>query len=174
MVPFIKMVPPGILQKMGPDTNLIDQWTVYTLNDDERRESFMRKYPHLKPIDYVRYLPYDFGRLIAKIAYGYAITKIDIGDIDAICVPYILGTKTNISYIVGDDTENSYAKFPHLNHQFSIEGDFNEETGRLLIIVKVRLFSNSNVPTYKVVVGQVCGHASATRFIKNADWEEEV
>ena len=173
MILFYKMVPPGILQDLAPDADLVSRWSIYTLNDKKRRDSFVRKYPHLKAIDYARNRPYDFGRLMAKIAYGYVVTKIDIGDIDPICLPYILGQKTNITYIVGDDEDDTYrVGLPYVSHQLSIEGDYDPTLERLLVIANVRLFSDADVPTYKVVVGQVCGHTKANRVIKKAGWEE--
>ena len=170
---FYQMVPPGILQNLDPNVDLVHKWKTYNLEDPKRHESFIRKYPHLKPIDYARNWPYDFGRYIAKIGYTHIMTDLDIGDCDAICLPYILGTQTNISYVVGDGQDVPYPKnIPYANHQLGIEGDYDSTTERLLIIATVRLFSNDPVPTYKVVVGQVIGHANAHRILKKAELEE--
>ena len=49
----------------------------------------------------------SFGRLIAKIGYGHILTQLDPPDLDPIVLPFILGSETNLSNVVGcnDETE---------------------------------------------------------------------
>lgn len=90
-----------------------------------------------------------FKRLIAKIAYGFAVSNIGIGNIEeAYVIPAILGEKDDVGRWVGcaNDVVLPVGKFLH---------HIDLAVTNYEIIVRVKLFSLFQVPEYLVVVGRV-------------------
>jgi hypothetical protein len=100
--------------------------------------------------------PTSFARMISKIAYGMAFAR---GDIDRIegpspVIPSILGDVDDIGRWVGTLT-GPIRKYPGLLHRVEI----HEDRERRLLIAEVQLFSNSETPSYGVMLG----HLKSTR-----------
>ena len=98
---FYKMCQAGLLQGLPPDADVSGQWQFVVIDDDQRRTHFQNKYPSMPLTLRFRNVPRDFGRLLAKAGYGHMLTQLDLGDFRPLCVPYILGHESNVSYVVG-------------------------------------------------------------------------
>jgi len=96
--------------------------------------------------------PCAFARMIAKIRYAFAYAEGAISDLDG--EPYvllaILGTRDEIGRWVGTLTKPLEA-FPKLLHRILIHYDW--EKG--LLFAEVQLFSDSQTPSYGVVLGKL-------------------
>ncbi|MFH0928523.1 MAG: hypothetical protein V1821_03560, partial [bacterium] len=82
-----------------------------------------------------------------------------------ICLPYILGGKSNISFVVGGGEEN-VSPIPNIGYSLNTECIVTKNLDRLLLVAKVRLYANTHSPEYSVVVGEFIGKesvANATR-----------
>ena len=95
-------------------------------------------------------MPAEFARLIAKIAYGYAFA---LGWLDRITdtkplAQAILGETENIGDWVGTGESTSPSERRHLHTV--VVGPISESN---LLGAEVRLFSDSETPTYQVVLG---------------------
>jgi len=101
---------------------------------------------------------HSFPRLIAKIAYTFAIADIGIDGIETTYVlPAIMGQSDDTGRWVGcDGTE--YITDPGVLHGVT-QAIVNNE-----VIVRVRLFASYGAPEYVVVVGRVRAEAVGGRF----------
>ena len=99
---FYKMHPAGYLQGLAEQTDISGAWQLTAITDEFKKNEFLLKYPNQLTIKF-RHVPNSFGRLLAKIGYGNALCTLNPTDFNPICVPYILGHKKNISYIVGSN-----------------------------------------------------------------------
>ncbi len=160
---FYKMKPPGILLQLPEDEDTINTGTMVVIDDGKRREDFFMKYGSYPTLSF-RHNPHDFARMIAKIAYGHILTFLELEDFNPICLPYILGEKSNISYVVGGVVGDSS---PILDTGYSLsEKGFIVSENRLLLIAIIRLYANTHSPEYEVVVGDVLGFDNITKVIK--------
>lgn len=105
---FYKMGPAGILQGLSEDVDVSSMWKLTALDDESRRHEFLERYLDRKLTLKFRHVPDAFGRLLAKIGYGQILTVLDVTDFRPICLPYILESNKNVSYIVGGSW-NDYA-----------------------------------------------------------------
>lgn len=80
--------------------------------------------------------------------------SLDPGDFRPICLPYILGEKTNLSYIVGSRRNIPDPK-PDLGYEMSSISYGTSEY--LVLIAEIRIIANNHTPVYHVVVGDVSG-----------------
>lgn len=90
-----------------------------------------------------------FERMLAKIAYGFAVARFGINNFEEVYViPAILGKKDDVGRWVGcaNDIRLDVGKYLH-HIDLSV---INRE-----VIVRVKLFAIFNVPEYLVVVGHV-------------------
>ena len=90
-----------------------------------------------------------FERMLAKIAYGFAVAFFGINNFEEVYViPAILGKKNDVGRWVGcaDDIKLDVGKYLHHIDLSAI----NRE-----VIVRVKLFAIFDVPEYLVVVGRV-------------------
>jgi hypothetical protein len=150
---FYKMGIPGILQGLSEDIDTSHSWQMVVIDDDKRREEFIANRGRMPQIKF-RHVPQDFGRLIAKIGYGHILTQLDIDDFQELCVPYILGSKTNLSHIVGGVVSEP-PPLPEIG--YSLSTSCHVLPSRMLLLAEVRLLALTHAPTYKVVVGEVLG-----------------
>jgi len=98
-------------------------------------------------------MPQSFGRLIAKIGYSQALTLLDPGDFNPICVPYILGKKPNVSYVIGGRFDIP----PPDNIGYRMSTLAFGLANRLMNVSEFRLFANVHSPVYHAIVGDVAG-----------------
>ncbi len=163
---FYKMGPPGLLVGLTEDTDTSKLWTMVVVSDDQRRNTFIKASTKELRIQF-RHVPYEFGQLLAKIAYCQILTQLHPSDFNPICLPYILGIKTNVSHIVGGGSENP-SPIPGTGYSL-VPSAFVIEENRLLLMVKVRLYSDLYSPEYQVVVGKVIGIENIARVLKKLD-----
>jgi hypothetical protein len=80
--------------------------------------------------------------------------SLDPGDFRPFCLPYILGKKTNISYIVGSRKSIPEPK-PDIGYEMcSISYSSSDY---LVLMAEIRIISNNHTPVYHVVIGDVTG-----------------
>ena len=98
--------------------------------------------------------PAAFARMIAKIGYATAFA---LGDVDRLegpspVIASILGEVDDIGQWVGTLT-NPIRKYPPLLHRVEI----HEDKERRLLVAEVQLFSDSETPSYGVILGSLKG-----------------
>jgi len=96
--------------------------------------------------------PISFARMIAKIAYAYAVAEgvINLIEGKSYVLPSILGEKDEIGKWVGTLGESPRV-FEGLLHRILIHQD--KEKG--LLLGEVHLFSDSQTPSYGVILGKL-------------------
>lgn len=114
---------------------------------------YLEKYPDNLTVRF-RHVPDAFGRVLAKIGYGQIMTALDPGDFRPICLPYITGTMSNLSYVVGGSLEDQQ---PEPENGYSLSTVVFGGPNRMMLIALVRLYANTHAPAYHVVVGDVQG-----------------
>ena len=146
------MSPAGIFQGLPADYDLSKKWILKATHDDKKVEAFLKRYPG-RLTSRFRHAPEDFGRLILKIGYCQALTMLDLEDFTSICVPRIMGSEGNVSYLVGSKEEAD--ERIQFGYHLSTEavGTLDEMT----IFSNVRLYPNLHSPTYHAVIGKVTG-----------------
>lgn len=99
-----------------------------------------------------RHRPIEFARMIAKIAYAFAYAEGAMNDVvgESFVLPAILGEKDEIGRWVGTLTEPPKAH-PGVLHRLEIHHDRE----RQLLCVEVQLFSDSQAPSYGVILGRL-------------------
>ena len=160
---FYKMCQAGLLQGLPADVDVSANWQLVVIDDDTRRKNFLSKHPTKQLYLSFRHVPHDFGRLLAKVGYGQVLTQLDPGDFRPICVPYILGHKANVSYVVGGTFKE---QVPELNNGYSLMTVGFCSSDRLMLVALVRLLANTFSPAYHVVVGDVIGAERVQRIIE--------
>jgi hypothetical protein len=98
--------------------------------------------------------PVAFAQVIAKIAFAYAAAEGALSWIEGSPwpVPAILGETNDIGRWVGTLTDPA-RKFEGVLHRVAVHRDM--EKG--LVVSEVQLFSDSEAPTYRVILGRVRG-----------------
>lgn len=157
---FYKMCQAGLLQGLPASVDVSTSWQFVVIDDNERRERFLRKYPGRDLAIKFRHVPREFGQLLAKIGYGQVLTQLDPEDFRRICVPYILGYKTNISYIVGGTFDE---QAPEPSNGYSLKTAGFGRADWIMLVAVIRLLANTCAPAYHVVVGEVAGAAGVER-----------
>jgi hypothetical protein len=90
---------------------------------------------------------------------------------NAFCLPYILGEKTNVSYVVGGSSQD-YP--PDARYGYSLTTASFGSLNRLMLVVIVRLYANVHSPVYHVVVGDVIGEANVSKVLRKLGCEGTV
>lgn len=150
---FYLMPQAGLLQGCPETLDLSTMWQLTTITDDKKLKAFEEKYPR-RLVARFRHVPQSFGRLIAKIGYGQALCCLELGDFRPICLPYVLGQRQNVSFVVGGHFEVS-EPIAGLGYAIGTAGFASDD--RMMIISEVKLIANNHTPTYHVVVGDVIG-----------------
>lgn len=158
-IAFYRMSTAGILCGADPLVDLSLNWTIEIIVDAIRLKEFEAKHPGRLTATFTSE-PKSFGRMLAKIGHSQVMTALDHGDFSPICLPYILGDKSNISYVVGGGPTNDPPQPASGYSLRTIQISTNEGT---LIVVEVRLLANNDTPTYHVVVGSVNGKEKMER-----------
>jgi hypothetical protein len=96
--------------------------------------------------------PIAFARMLAKIAYCFAVSNDELSKLNGPCavLPAILGESDDIGYWVGT-LDGPLRTYDSLLHRIAIHAD--EEKG--LLIAEVQLFASSPTPTYGVILGRL-------------------
>ena len=151
---FYTMCQAGILQGLPADSDVSGTWKLVVIDDDQRTTEFQKKHPSLPLTIRFQHVPKDFGRLLAKVGYGHLLTQLDPGDFRPLCVPYILGHESNISYVVGGTFEDQVPQ-PGVGYSLGTAGFGTPD--KVMLVALVRLLANTSAPAYHVVVGDVVG-----------------
>jgi len=162
---FYQMQKAGILQGLPEIIDLSPQWALTSIVDDEKIKNFIAKYGQ-PPTAKFRNVPNSFARLLAKIAYGQILCSLDPEDFRPICLPYILGEKNNLSYIVGG-CGNIPEPQPGIGYE--LKSHCIRSPGRLLIISEIQFVSNCSTPNYHVVVGDIEGEVETDRIFEKIE-----
>ena len=159
---FYKMLRAGLLEGMPDTVDLSSMWQFSGVHDDMKAKEFEKRFG-IKLTSKFRHVPQSFARLLAKIAYCHTLCALDPVDFRPICLPYILGEKSNPSYIVGGtfDIAKPEPDFGYILNTVGLgDGD------KLMLLAEIRLYSNLHTPTYHVVVGDIFGAANIASAIK--------
>lgn len=150
---FYKMHPAGVLQGLPESVDTKARWQLVAIIDETRAAAYTKKY-QAKPTSKFRNVSESFGRMLAKVGYCQVLTQLDPGDFDAKCLPYIMGSKPNISHIVGG-TFDAVPPNPGLGYVLGTRafGDAN----RMVLVAEIRLFASNGTPIYHAVIGEVSG-----------------
>jgi hypothetical protein len=159
---FYKMPQAGLLQGMPETVDISSIWEMVVIDDDKRRQRFLEQHPGKLVIRF-RHVPSDFGRLLAKIGYGQVLTTLDPGDFRPICLPYITGEKTNVSYVVGGTFAD---QVPEPENGYSLRTAAFGSSQRVMLVALIRLYANTHAPAYHVVVGDVAGAENVERVTR--------
>lgn len=156
---FYKMGPSGFLRGLSDTTDISGSWQMLVIDDEKRRTNFMEN--HGPPVIAFRHVPEAFGKLLAKIAYCQVLTALDPGDFRPLVLPYIIGEKTNLSYIVG-----SKDGVPEPGDGYRLTTRIGEHAGRIILMAEVRLYANTHAPTYEILVGDASGPEETARICR--------
>jgi hypothetical protein len=148
---FYKMGRAGLLEGLPENVDVSSAWQFVAIHDQKKAKGFQEKWG-VPLTSRFRHVPESFARLLAKIGYCNLLCALDPGDFRPICLPYILGTKPNPSYVIGGTFEIDEPT-PGLGYVLRTAGFI--ENDRLMLITEIRLFADNSTPTYHAVVGDV-------------------
>lgn len=116
-----------------------------------------RKFPRWNKTHTIKIRAITFARLLAKIAYGYAVAEYGLSTTTAFTplgLDLILGRSDDGFYTVGGDSiipPQEGAGPPHTLGLLLLSVSLS----RLLLVVEIRLFRQSSTPVYRVIVGEI-------------------
>lgn len=101
----------------------------------------------------VQLKPVEFARMIAKVGYAFAYAEGEIEHIEgpSFVLPAILGKSDDIGRWVGNIPNKPIEVFPNYLHRILLHRD----TEKRLLFAEVQLFSDSETPSYVVVLGKL-------------------
>ncbi|HXH47037.1 MAG TPA: HNH endonuclease [Bradyrhizobium sp.] len=149
---FYKMSKAGLLEGLPENVDVSSAWRVVAICDQEKSEAFIEKYGMKVPSSF-RHVPESFARMLAKIGYCNLLTMLEPGAFRPICLPYILGIRSNPSFVVGGTLDDAPPDTVGYRLRTAAFGSFE----KLMLVAEIRLFSNNGTPIYHVVVGDVTG-----------------
>ncbi len=156
---FYFMNEAGILNGASKTVDTSGAWLLKTIVDETKLQKFEKKYPGQLTASFM-HAPDSFARMLAKIGYGQILCSLDPDDFNPICLPYILGTEKNLSYIVGSSVE---VLEPLKRVSYSMSTHTFSDNKQMLIIAEIRLLSDNHTPSYHVVIGSVEGEEEIKR-----------
>lgn len=151
LLPFPLFAPPSHLSHAEPTTG-ISVLGLVTIRFGVDLETTGRTLDASEISITVEQKPCAFARMIAKIGYAFAYAEGAIADLEGepYILPAILGEHDEIGRWVGTLTKPLEA-FPTLLHRVLIHRDSEEG----LLFAEVQLFSDSQTPSYGVVLGKL-------------------
>ena len=126
---------------------------VTTINFGPRPEEVLQRFNAQKiTIPEPTSEPIAFARMLAKIAYCFAIKNNELIKLNGSCLvlPAILGESDDIGHWVGT-IDGPLRTYNGLLHRLAIHSD----TEKGLLIAEVQLFASSPTPTYGVILGRL-------------------
>jgi hypothetical protein len=158
VVPMLQLGLPGVFPFSHPHY-AIDlkpgevEIVPYLTRSQEEVNAFFEKYKTRAATSGFRFHPYQFGQMIAKIAYCIAVEVYGLREIEEVFVlPAILGKTLDIWQWVGCDSNPAMnrgtirAYSQHLIELRIVKG---------VIFARVKFFKDSSTPVYLVVVGRI-------------------
>jgi hypothetical protein len=158
---FYKMGPAGLLEGLPYTVDVSSRWQLVAVTDEAKARAFQQKFGVPLTAKF-RHMPESFARLLAKIGYCNLLTMLDPGDFRPICLPYILGTQKNPSYVVGGTFK--MAEPETVGYRLSTVGFGSSD--RVMLLAEIRIFANASTPTYHVVVGDVFGKEQVAAVLR--------
>ena len=128
-------------------------WTMDILADHDAEMEMQRKFPEWNRQHPILTRPYQFARLLAKIAFSYAVAEYGLAGFTPLVIDSILGRSDDFFYTVGGllDIKEAIAGGDHITDIKILVCSPN----RALLVVEVRLFSQIRTPSYHVAVGEI-------------------
>jgi HNH endonuclease len=164
---FYKMHRAGLLEGLPEDVDISSAWHLVAVADEIKAKAFEQKFG-VKLTAKFRHMPESFGRLLAKIGYGQILCSFDPWEFRPLCLPYILGQKRNISYIVGG-THDIPEPIPV---GYSLSTIAFGDHSRIFLVAEIRLYANAHTPAYHVVVGDVLDRENVAAALRKLDGEK--
>lgn len=158
---FYKMRKAGLLEGLPDNVDVSSAWHLVAIHDDEEAKAFQKKFG-IALTSKIHHVPESFARMLAKIGYCHLLTELPVGSFRSICLPYILGTKPNPSFVVGGSWEIAPREMVGYRLQTAAFGTYE----RLMLVAEIRLFANNATPTYHVVVGDVRGVPNVSSVLR--------
>lgn len=157
---FYWMPQAGLLQGLEETTDISSSWEVKVVWDQTKMKRLEERYPG-RATGTFRHAPNEFGRMLLKIGYCDALTRLDIGDFEPICLPYILNPNLNVSFLVGGSLE----PVPPVDIGYSTGLAGFGLVDDVFLICEIRLWANVHSPLYHAVVGRVFGQSNVEKVI---------
>jgi len=159
---FYEMDAAGLLLGHNESFDSSKNWKFKAIVDQQKLDEFEKKYS--SQLTAKLKFPHDsYARLLAKIGYGQVMCSLDPGDFRPICLPYILGEKSNLSFIVGSMKSIPDPK-PGIGYEINSHCFGTSEY--LLLLSEIRIIADSHTPVYHVVVGDVSGKDNVNYVIE--------
>lgn len=156
---FYRMGVAGVLLGDVESHDTSPNWRLVMTGDDQRWKEFQARHGW-GPVLSFQHQPTSFGRLLAKIGYCQALSDFDLDDFDAASLPFIMGAKANVSYIVGESIGNA-PPVPGLGYALGTVLLGSPTSAH--VVASVRLYANLGAPSYHVAVGHVSGANAVQR-----------
>ncbi|MCP4159377.1 MAG: HNH endonuclease [Deltaproteobacteria bacterium] len=150
---FYYMDAAGFLLGLPEAVDRINTWTFKAIVDQKKLDAFEEKYPGQLTAT-MKFNHDSYARLLEKIAYGQIMCSLDPGDFRPICLPYILGEKTNHTFIVGS---RKCVPAPQAGLGYSMSTICFGTSDYLLLMVELRIMADNHTPVYHILVGDVSG-----------------
>ncbi len=110
----------------------------------------------------IKMRPNDFARLLAKIAYSYAVTELGMDAFEPLCLDVIMGRASNCAYLVGGSMDLQPLPDSTGDHHIGV-GLIDQPDRPKLVIVPVRLFQQMGSPHHHVIVGRLASDQQEAR-----------
>ena len=166
---FYKMHRAGQLEGLPENVDISSAWHLVAVMDENKAKAFEQKFG-IKLTAKFRHMPESFGRLLAKIGYGQILCAFDPWEFRPLCLPYILGQKRNVSYIIVGSHDIPDPISVGYNLTTVAFGDHS----RIFLVAEIRLYANAHTPVYHVVVGDVLGDENVAAALRKLDGETTV
>ena len=134
------------------------RWVPISIFSKEELDAFVAKY-HWDCKQTVLAVPVEFARMVAKIAYSFAVGEFGLDSFTPLSqtLDVILNRTNNVSYTVGGDWE---IPPPDSKGRHILVPTVRIVPGGALIVVEVRLFPAFETPQFRVVIGRFDFHNS--------------
>jgi hypothetical protein len=130
------------------------EWIPSVIFDSEEGDAVIAKHGWEDVTYQFKLVVYDFVRMIAKIAHGYAVAELGLDAFKPMVVDLILGHATNYGYLVGGSMTIEPSVPDKGNHWIAL-GMGAGTISPPVVLVTVRLFQQAQTPSYHVVVGRL-------------------
>jgi hypothetical protein len=150
--PIIHLAPPGAL-RIPPAMKADWKGVRFEIKSDPPREpdlwlSLPRGDLSFAP---VKFDVLKFAQLCAKIGHGFAVANFGLAGFDHWLPPYILGTNSGLSYVVGSSHEAQRTDSVAAALNWSVHGAQPSS----LLVISIHLFPAMGQPPISVVAGTV-------------------
>lgn len=135
------------------DTGNGPQWDVKFYTDHDAELEMKKKYPEWSGVHRLKMRPFEFARMLAKIAYSYVAAEYGLGFFKPYVLDVIFGRSDDCFKFVGGkfDILDAIQDGDHItNISILFRSSF-----QAFLIVEIRLFSQIKSPAYHVVVGEI-------------------